>query len=269
MVWDALREVLDGRNPDGRNPDGRNPDGPASVVDIGGGTGGFAVRVAELGHRVLVVDPSPDALATLARRADESGVADRVTGRQGDLDSLDDLVPDPGPDGRAGADVVLCHGVLDIVDEPVPALRSLARVLRPGGTLSLLVNQRHAAVVARAMAGHFQAARAMLDPAVPLAPMAAMAAAPAPDEQTPRAGEPGASPSRRFTADEVARALDEAGFDLATMHAVRVFVDLVPSSLVDLEPGAAQALVELERAVATRPEYLPLGTQIHTLATRR
>jgi SAM-dependent methyltransferase len=271
VVWDALREVLDGRNPDGRNPDGRNPDGrnpdgPASVVDIGGGTGGFAVRVAELGHRVLVVDPSPDALATLARRADESGVADRVTGRQGDLDSLDDLVPDPGPDGRAGADVVLCHGVLDIVDEPVPALRSLARVLRPGGTLSLLVNQRHAAVVARAMAGHFQAAHALLDHAVP------PAAVPARGEEAvgPRVGEPGAStPSRRFTADEVARALDEAGFDLATMHAVRVFVDLVPSSLVDLEPGAAQALVELERAVATRPEYLPLGTQIHALATRR
>ena len=47
------------------------------VLDIGGGTGGFAVRVAELGHRVTVVDPSPDALAALDRRAAESGVADR------------------------------------------------------------------------------------------------------------------------------------------------------------------------------------------------
>ncbi|MEZ5095109.1 MAG: hypothetical protein R2731_02675 [Nocardioides sp.] len=37
----------------------------------------------ELGHQVLVVDPSPDALAALARRA-ESGVTDRVTGVQGD-----------------------------------------------------------------------------------------------------------------------------------------------------------------------------------------
>jgi hypothetical protein len=48
-----------------------------------------------------------------------------------------------------------------------------------------------------------------------------------------------------------------------------VFVDLVPGSIVDLEPGAAQALVELERAVASRPEYLALATQIHTLAVRR
>ncbi len=63
--------------------------------------------------------------------------------------------------------------------------------------------------------------------------------------------------------------LDAAGFDATAMHAVRVFADLVSSSLVDLEPGAAQALVDLELAVATRPEYLTLATQIHTLATRR
>jgi ubiquinone/menaquinone biosynthesis C-methylase UbiE len=195
--------------------------------------------VAELGHRVVVIDPSPDALATLARRAEESGVADRVTGRQGDLASLPGLLRD------GSADVVLCHGVLEIVDDPAAALGALVRVLRPGGTLSLLVNQRHAAVVTRAMAGHFQQARALLD-------------------DTGAAGT-----TRRFTADEVTAVLDQAGFDTRAMHAVRVFVDLVPSSLVDLEPGAAGALVELEQAVASRPEYLPLATQIHALATRR
>jgi SAM-dependent methyltransferase len=237
VVWDALREVLDEA--------GAAAGGPAAVVDIGGGTGGFAVRVAELGHRVVVVDPSPDALAILSRRADESGVADLVTGRQGDLGTIGDLA--------GAADVVLCHGVLEIVDEPTAALASIAEVLRPGGTLSLLVNQRHAAVVARAMAGHFGQARSMLD--------------------TPTAG-PGTSPGtdmgqHRFTADEITALLDEQGLDVRSMHAVRVFVDLVPSSLVDLEPGAAQALVELEHAVSTRPEYLTLATQVHTLATRR
>jgi S-adenosylmethionine-dependent methyltransferase len=237
VVWHALREVLDAQHP-------TSGERPAAVVDIGGGTGGFAVRVGELGHQVVVVDPSPDALATLARRADESGVADRVTGRQGDLASLPDLVPD------GSADVVLCHGVLEIVDDPRAALRTLAAALRPGGTLSLLVNQRHAAVVTRAMAGHFTAARTLLEGGVP-------------------AGHEGHSTGRRFTADEITAVLDEAGLDAGQMHAVRVFVDLVPSSLVDLEPGAAQALVELERAVATRPEYLTLATQIHTLATRR
>lgn len=210
----------------------------ARVVDIGGGTGGFAVPLAEAGHRVLVVDPSPDALAALSRRAAEAGVTDLVTGRQGDLSDL------PGLDGADGADLVLCHGVLEVVDHPAEALRTLAGVLRPGGTLSLLVAQRHAAVVARAMAGHFTAARDLLD---------------SPDES--RTG-------RRYTADELTTMLVEAGFAVDTVHGVRVFSDLVPSSLHDLEPGATAALLELEQAVAERPEYLPLATQLHVLATR-
>jgi ubiquinone/menaquinone biosynthesis C-methylase UbiE len=237
VVWDALRAVL--------------PDHPASVIDIGGGTGGLAVRVAELGHRVTVVDPSPDALATLSRRAEESGVAERVTGLQGDLAGLLDLV------SAGSADLVLCHGVLEIVEDPEAALRSLAEVLRPGGVLSLLVSQRHAAVLTRAMAGHFGQAKALLGETGGIG-------------DTGDTGDTGgAEPPRRFTATEIAPALAQAGFDDVTMQAVRVFVDLVPSSLVDLEPGAAQALVELEHAVADLPEYLPLATQIHAMGIRR
>jgi S-adenosylmethionine-dependent methyltransferase len=224
VVWEALAPVLDRDALD--------------VLDIGGGTGGFAVRVAELGHRVRVVDPSPDALAALDRRAHESGVADRVTGQQGDLSTLLDVT---GPDT---ADVVLCHGVLEVVPDPGAALRTIAGVLRPGGLLSLLVAQRHAAVVARAMAGHFQQALALLD-------------------------DPAATGrGRRYTADELTALLADAGFTVEATQAVRVFADLVPGSLLDLEPGATAALVDLERAVAGRPEYLPLATQVHLLATR-
>ncbi len=222
VVWKALRAELD------------TFPGPVRVLDIGGGTGGFAVRVAGLGHQVTVVDPNPDALAILDRRSEEGGVADLVTGVQGDLASLADLVP------AASVEVVLCHGVLEVVDTPLDGLRSLAEVLQPGGLLSLLVAQRHAAVIAKAMAGHFVQAGALLDqsPGVP----------------------------HRLTADEVVDLLRQSGFGTPVLHAVRVFSDLVPSALLDLEPGAAAALAELEQAVAERPEYLALATQLHALA---
>lgn len=227
VVWEALRPVL--------AVDGAGPDVGHDVLDIGGGTGGFAVRVAELGHRVSVVDPSPDALASLDRRARERGVA--VAGSQGDVT---DLLEVTGPDS---ADVVLCHGVLEVVEDPAAALATIRQVLRPGGALSLLVAQRHAAVIARAMAGHFTQALALLD-----------------DTRGP-SGRSG----RRFTHDEITELLAGAGFEIAGVHGVRVFADLVPSSLLDLEPGATAALVELEHAVSTRPEYLPLATQLHLL----
>lgn len=238
VVWEALRGVLDGL------------DGAATgdVLDIGGGTGGFAVGVAELGHRVCVVDPSPDALAALGRRAQERGVADRVTGQQGDLSNLLEVV-DPG-----SVDTVLCHGVLEVVDDPAAALATIAEVLRPGGSLSLLVAQRHAAVLARAMAGHFQQALALLD---------------SPTGAVHDPGAPGGrGTGRRFAAEEVTELLAVAGFTVTAVHAVRVFADLVPGTLLDTEPRAAQALVDLEQAVAGRLEFLPLATQVHVLATR-
>lgn len=222
VVWDAVQSVLAG--------------GTRRVLDIGGGTGGLAVRVAAQGHDVTVVDPSPDALAALGRRAHDEGVSGRVTGVQGDLGTLAEVAQD--------VDLVLCHGVLGLVDDPAAALAAIAGVLRPGGTLSLQVGQRHAAVLARAMAGHFAQARDLL---------------------TAPGGGSGAT-ERRFTAEELRALLVAAGFTVAAVQGVRVFTDLVPSSLHDLEPGAGAALLDLERAVAERPEYLTLASQVHVLA---
>jgi S-adenosylmethionine-dependent methyltransferase len=228
VVWEACRARL------------ASGGAGQTVLDIGGGTGGFAVRVAEVGHHATVVDPSPDALAALDRRARESGAAELVTGVQGDLAGVSDLVP------LGTADLVLCHGVLGLVEEPADALAVLASLLRPRGSLSLLVGQHHAAVVGRAMAGHFAQARALLD------------------------GQPegGADQERRFTSDEIRALLRGAGFEVDQLHAVRVFTDLVPSALLDLEPRAVDGLLELERAVADRPEYLTLAAQVHALARR-
>lgn len=228
VVWGALEPVLGAA-------------GDSDVLDIGGGTGGFAVRVAGAGHRVTVVDPSPDALAALGRRAGEVGV--EVASLQGDLSTLIDVV------APRSMDVVLCHGVLEVVPDPEQALATLLQVLRPGGTLSVVVAQRHAAVLSRALAGHFAQAKELLDGADLV--------------------REGARTSHRFTAGEITDLLAGAGFQVGQVHAVRVFADLVPASLVDLDAGATAALVELERAVADRPEYLPLAAQVHVLATRR
>ena len=234
VVWDGLRGVLDAPGP--------LRERPAIILDIGGGTGGFAVPLAELGHRVQVIDPSPDALAALVRRAQERDVADLVTGQQGDLANLAELIEEVGLE----PDLVLCHGVLEVVDDAAAALAAIADVLRPGAYLSLLVAQRHAAVVARAMAGHFQAARELLDVT---------------NVVSVRSG-------RRFSRDEMLDLLSAAGFEPTAVPGVRVFADMVPGNLIDHEPGAAAALVELEQAVATHPEYLPLATQLHVLAVR-
>ena len=62
-VWSQVRALSESRQ--------RELSRPLRVLDLGGGTGGLAVALAEQGHTVTVVDPSPDALASLSRRVAE------------------------------------------------------------------------------------------------------------------------------------------------------------------------------------------------------
>ncbi|MGV9427661.1 methyltransferase [Streptomyces sp. NPDC003656] len=233
VVWDVLRDALDRQV----KASGRDA---LDVLDTGGGSGRFAVPVARLGHHVTVVDPSPNALFALERRAAEAGVADRVRGVQGDAHGLFDVVD------RGGYDAVLCHGVLEYVDDPAEGVRNTVAALRPGGVLSLLAAGLGGAVLARALAGHFTEARqALRDP-------------------DGRWGDADPVP-HRFTAEQLTALVESAGLRAASVHGVRVFADLVPGVLVDTEPGALDALLRLEAAAAELPAFHSVATQIHVL----
>ncbi|MEU5050986.1 methyltransferase domain-containing protein [Streptomyces sp. NPDC021096] len=236
VVWEVLRDALDRRV----KAAGRDT---LEVLDTGGGSGKFAVPLARLGHRVTVVDPSPNALFALERRAAEAGVADLVRGVQGDAHGLFDVVE------RGGYDLVLCHGVLEYVEDPAESVRNAAAALRPAGTLSMLAAGLGGAVLARALAGHFTEARqALTDPAGHWG-----------------AGDP---VTRRFTAEQLSALAGDAGLEVSAVHGVRVFADLVPGVLVDAEPGALDALLALEAAAAELPAFHSVATQLHVLAER-
>jgi S-adenosylmethionine-dependent methyltransferase len=201
----------------------------------------MAVPIAEAGHRVTVVDPSPDSLAALQRRAAERGLA--VEALQGELADLAQLVA-PG-----SADLVLCHSVLEVVEDPEAALAALAGTLREGGRLSLLVANRDAAVLARALAGRpDEAAHVLTDPA----------------------GRWGAADGavRRWTLAALTELVTAAGLAVEQVHGVRTVSDLVPSAVLDTEPGAAAALLALERTLSDRAPFRDLATQLHLLARK-
>lgn len=236
VVWEVLKEALERR----AKAAGRDV---LDVLDTGGGTGNFAVPAARLGHRVTVVDPSPNALFALETRAAEAGVAGRVRGVQGDTDGLFDVVE------RDGYDVVLCHGVLEYVDDPAEAVRKTVAALRPSGSLSLLAAGLGGAVLARAIAGHFTEARHALT------------------DEAGRWGEGDPVP-RRFTVEQLSRLVTGAGLEIGAVHGVRVFSDLVPGGLVDTEPGAVDALLKLETAAAELPDFHSVAAQLHVLGER-
>lgn len=236
-IWSQVRELSESRQSELSRP--------LRVLDLGGGTGGLAVALAEQGHTVTVVDPSPDALASMSRRVAESDAASRIGAVQGDADTLSGIV-EPG-----SIDLLCCHGTLEYVEDPEATLIRIAEVLAPGGHLSLVTAQRVAAVIARAIAGRFDQARAALT---------------RPDG---RWGDEDPVP-RRFDRADLAEMLTRTGFTTLETKGVRLFSDLVPSTFVDTDADR-QALLELEELAAAdagRTGLSALGAAVHLIARR-
>jgi len=96
------------------------------VLDVGGGDAMDSLPLALAGHEVTVVDPSRAWLGEAERRAAESGTT--LTTLEGGLDDLP----------RGEWDLVLCHFVLQYRAPGPDDVRRLARLVRPGGRLSLM-----------------------------------------------------------------------------------------------------------------------------------
>ncbi len=212
---------------------------PLRVLDVGGGSGGFAVPLARLGHEVTVVDPSADALATLERRAGTAGVGGRVRGLQGDGDQLHELPLD------GGYDLGLCHAVLEVVDDPGTTLGEITRALRPGGRVSVATVNRAGAVLTRALGGHPKEALALLEDRDPVPARARPA-------------------RRRFTPAGLLALVEGAGLRPGEWRGVAVVADLL-----DTASGADPAAVRrLELALAGTSPYRDVAAGLHVLATR-
>ncbi len=99
---------------------------PASwtVADLGCGTGNVSELLAPVVHKVLAIDQSEPMLTAARQRLVG---ADNVEFIAGDLTAL--------PVAAASVDAAVCILVLHHLPEPAAAIREMARIVKPGGTV--------------------------------------------------------------------------------------------------------------------------------------
>src|SRR5215218_9679926 len=135
--WGRLRYTIAAANL-ARHLDTALPSGrPGHVLDVAGGNGVEAVRMATAGHKVTLVDYSAQMLAAARELARTAGVTDRVTIIESDVAKLADHL-----DGREH-DLVFCHNLLPYVTDVEATLQTCLDTLRPGGVLSVISGNAH------------------------------------------------------------------------------------------------------------------------------
>ncbi|HEX7354601.1 MAG TPA: methyltransferase [Mycobacteriales bacterium] len=218
------------------------PPPPAAVLDVGGGAGNQSFPLAEAGYEVTVLDPSAAMLDKARARLLNlpEGTSGRVHLVQGDGERAAEVV------GGRRFDAVLCHGVLTYVDDPEPLVDNVCRCTAPGGIVSIMTGNAHAAAVRAAMEQRWDDALASFDARTEIGVLGV--------------------PGRADTVEEISELLRHRGVEPAAWYGVWLFVDWLEFAGVTLDPGDAQRLAAtaaVELAASRRDPYRGASRVFH------
>ncbi|MFP3925396.1 methyltransferase domain-containing protein [Pseudomonas sp. W5-36] len=205
------------------------PDRPLRVLDIGAGLGHMSLWLAERGHDVTLAEPAAPMLEGARQRFADAG--QRATFIQAPWQALPDILTER-------YDLVICHAVLEWLDEPFTILPVLHQLTEPDGWLSLAFYNREALIYRNLLKGHFRKMR----------------------KNTLAGEKQSLTPQEPVDPRELAAQLGPL-WRVETQSGVRVFHDYMP---VEFQAKADLAdLLEMELAHRRHPAFAGLGRYLH------
>ena len=218
--------------------------GQLNILDAGGGNGLDSIPFAAQGHRVEILDYSQEMLADAARQAAAAGAQARVGLHLGDVRQVARLWPAPQ------FDLVLCHNVIQYVDDLPGLLRDLVAALKLGGLMSIVSINRFSIPYRIAFPrGDLAEALAQLDARHQQAMLfdAAMTC---------------------YSAGEIMAMLASAGCAVEQDYGLRCVCDYWGDNALKADPAVFEQLEALEFAMADRHPYKLLGRYFQVIARK-
>lgn len=214
---------------------------PWRILDAGGGQGQFSLQLAKAGHQVVVCDISAEMLKLAEEQVQAEGVEANVTLVHCAIQELGQHLQ---PEEQL-LDLVICHAVMEWMQEPQALLGYLSAYLREGGYLSLTFYNRHSLIYKNLLRTNFKkiinqdygGSKGSLTPINPLDPQ------------------------------DVLSWMQASPFRLLEHSGIRVFHDYIFNEEHRLrEP---EQLLQLELAFSRQEPYRSLGRYMHLLAQKQ
>jgi 2-polyprenyl-3-methyl-5-hydroxy-6-metoxy-1,4-benzoquinol methylase len=213
------------------------------ALDVGCGTGVAGIALARLGIEVTLLDSSAAMLELAERTAAEAGVKKKITIEQGDAAEVADIF------GQRWFDIILCHNVLEYVDDPAAVLRGATRLLRDSSAMIYILvrNQAGEAVKSALQNGDLAAAENSLSTEY--------------GQESLYKGK-----VRLFTPEALDTMLHDTALIATARRGVRVISDYLPPQIS--RSTEYERIFALERKLGERQEFFGMARYMHVLGAR-
>lgn len=215
-----------------------NRSGPLRILDVGGGLSQLAIRLAQQGHEVTVNDISPVMLGKARKRARDVSLDEKIIWVCAPYQNLSQHV-------QGSFDLILCHALLEWLQEPHLLVPALEPLISKGGYLSLCFYNPVAKIYRNLIRGNFNWVK---------------------NEDLFSSDEGSLTPNKACSLDEVRAWLTTAKLHIESESGLRVFYDYV----VVKRGGNAlpDQILEMELEFSNKEPYKWLGRYLHVLARK-
>ena len=210
---------------------------PLRILDAGCGLGQMGLKLAELGHELVLSDLS-EKMVDQTRTLFAEKLPDVA------VEYIHGPVQEISADKSGEFDLVLFHAVLEWVAEPKETLEHLLTLIRPGGDLSLMFYNRDALIFRNLIRGNWRKA----------------------ESDNLQGEEGGLTPYNPLTLQEVEGWLDEWQFERLSRAGVRVVYDFMDRKMREARP--TEEVVRIEMKYAQQEPYLQMGRYLHLIARK-
>lgn len=206
LIWDKLSYIENKR-----------------ILDYGSGNGITSNHFA-CNNEVVAIEPNAE---VLKHRFTDNHYT-QIHGSLSELKALDD----------ESFDVVLCHCVLEYIDDKVEVLKEFKRILKPNGELSIVKHNRAGRVMQMVvLLNNFEHANELLD------------------------GEDGNSAQygsiQYYNDDDIENWVD--GLDLQSLTGLRCFWHLQQNQEIHNDTDWQEKMLSIEKRVCTMPYYIDIA----------
>jgi len=210
---------------------------PLKILDAGGGMGQIALEFAQHQHEIVICDISTKMLALAKTAFDQEAPDTHVTFINAPIQDLQHHI-------NTKFDLILCHAVLEWLEDPETVIQQLVELMPPDGLLSLMFYNKHAIVYRNLIRGNLRKVKS-----------------------ANYAGDKNSlTPQNPLYPDTVFTWLKRNQFDILSTTGLRVFYDNL--SVQSRAKINFEDILAMELAHCQQPPYLYLGRYIHVLCRR-